>query len=117
MAQETLEECLFAGDIAKYEDVYFVDSNEELIGMSVGGYQVRGMKDISDDTEIIITSIFWKEIYSRCCLNNFRVIGIYDGESDQVYTYKEMCKLKKSAYRNEKFVKYEEQKIRGSAVT
>lgn len=98
------------GDIAKYEDVYFVDKNEELIGKSVSGYQVRDTEEISDDTAIIITSIYWKEIYSRCCLNNFRVIGIYDSETDQVYTYKEMCRLRKCVYKNEKFVKYEKQK-------
>lgn len=93
-----------------YEDIYFVDSNKELIGTSVNGYAVKNMEIIDENTEIIITSVFWKEIYAYCSLNDFRVIGIYDGEANRVYTYKEMCIIKKCAYKNELFVKYVNQK-------
>ena len=84
----------------RYSEVFFVDSNKDLVGTTIDGYEVKDINVVDVNTKIVITSVFWYEIYYNCCQNNFDVVGIYDIERNQVYTCKEMCIYKKCGFEN-----------------
>lgn len=91
----------------QYSEVFFVDGNPALLNTMPDGITVRNLQSIDGDTEIIITSMeYWGEIYEICCLNQYQVIGIYDIYEEKIFSYKEMCRLKRSAYKNKEFIKY-----------
>lgn len=90
----------------KYFEVFFTDSNKDLVGTTIDGYEVKDIAAVDMNTEIIITSVFWYEIYRHCCQNNLNVIGVYDIEKNQICTYKEMCSHKKSGFENAAYIRY-----------
>lgn len=89
----------------RYSEVFFTDSNKDLMRTTIDGYEVKDINVVDVNTEIIITSVFWHEIYYNCCQNNFEVVGIYDIEKNQVYTYKEMCMYKKCGFENASYIR------------
>lgn len=96
--------------IGKYSDIYFTDENKELVGTLISGYEVMDMEAVDDETEIIITSVFFNEIYALCCRKGFNILGIYDKKTNGIYTYKDMCRIKKCRYDNDRYIKYRHQK-------
>lgn len=97
--------------IDKYSEVFYVDRNVALLNTELCGIVVRDIQTIGEDTEVIIASMeYWREIFEICCLNQYQVSGIYDSYEERLFDYKEMCRLKKCAYRNKKFIKYNKSK-------
>lgn len=94
----------------KYTEIFFTDSNKDLAGTIIDGYEVKDIASVDDDTEIIITSVFLYEIYAVCCRNNFKIAGVYDIETQQVCTYKELCKRTKFTFDNEAYIRHLHQK-------
>lgn len=91
----------------QYSEVFFVDGNAALLNTKLDGITVRSLQSIDGDTEIIITSKeYWGEIFEICCLNQYQVLGIYDIYEEKIFDYKEMCRLKRSAYKNKEYIKY-----------
>ena len=96
----------------EYTEIYFADSNKALTGKMVNGYRIKDINVIDNDTKVIITSVFWYEIYTFCCLNGFNVLGVYIKETNTVYTYREMCMQKKYTYNNDQYIRYLDEKSR-----
>ncbi len=92
---------------ASYSEVFFVDANPDLWDARLYGISVKNIDYIDMSTEVIIaSSLYWQEIYQICHANKFRVRGIFDIDTEQVYSYKEMCRLKKTVYMNGKYIEY-----------
>lgn len=91
----------------KYKEIFFIDRNRNLWDNELCGFKIKRKEFIDEDTEVIITSSnYWHEIYEFCFLNKIDIKGIYDICSDKIVTYKEMCKIKKNGYENDKFIDY-----------
>ena len=96
--------------IRKYTGIFFIDNNSELRGTFLNEYEVKDMDFVDSNTEIIITSACWKEIYQDCCLKKYCVQGIYDKKCDKVFSYKEMCRVNWCIYKNDRYIYYLEKK-------
>lgn len=90
----------------KYAEIFFADSNLELAGLEIEGYKVKEPDGIDSDTEIIITTIFWLDVYQTCCRKNYSIRGIYDLNQDKLYTYEEICVERKCTYLNGKYIQH-----------
>ncbi len=102
----------------KYVEIFFADSNSDLTGFEIEGYKVREVEYIDEETEIIITTSFWFEVYQMCYRKHYSVIGIYDVYLDKICSYEEFCREKRSGYMNGRYIQYIEQKEKrvGNAV-
>ena len=96
---------------SQYTEIFFTDSDTGLWDTEFCGTYVKNSKYIDEGTDVIIASMsYWKEIFQMCHLKKFQVTGIYDMYTEQVYSYQEMCRLKKTGYMNGQFIEYYQDK-------
>lgn len=92
-------------------NVYFCDNNAAT-GTKIYGLEVYNQIMDIDRTEVIITSLFYEDIYFQCVEAGAKVIGIYNPHEDKIYeSYKERCSNEYSHYHNIQYVVYERESL------
>lgn len=102
-----IESSLYQELSSKYDEICFYDNDSKLPQMIS---RIHRKNRIEANYDILITSKFWREIYSECILDGQNVIGIYEPDCNEIMNYKNICIVKKGIYENDLMISFNDKK-------